>query len=73
MSATSHWEAARTSHNVQTASCRQPTSLMLEQDWKQHRTGHQTVNRGCVCSEGGAPDDGHNSARNMLSSVQVNK
>jgi hypothetical protein len=28
------------------------------------------VNRGCVCIEGKAPDDGHNSARNMLSSVQ---
>jgi hypothetical protein len=26
-----------------------------------------------VCSEGKAPDDGHNSARNMLSGVQVNK
>jgi hypothetical protein len=30
------------------------------------------VNRGCVCSEGKSPDDGHNSARNMLNSVQVN-
>jgi hypothetical protein len=49
------------------------TSLRPEQHWKQHRTGHHTVNRGCVCIEGKAPDDGHNSARNMLSSVQVNK
>jgi hypothetical protein len=40
--------------------------LRPEQDWKQHRTGHHTVNRGCVCSEGKASDDGHNSARNML-------
>jgi hypothetical protein len=48
-------------------------SLIPEQDWKQHRTGHHTVNRSCMCSEGKAPDDGHNSARNMLSGVQVNK
>jgi hypothetical protein len=47
--------------------------VIPEQDWKQHRTGHHTVNRGCMCSEGKAPDDGHNSARNMLSGVQVNK
>jgi hypothetical protein len=44
-----------------------------EQDLKQHRTGHHTVNRGRVCSKGEAPDNGHNSVRNMLSSVQVNK
>jgi hypothetical protein len=53
--------------------CTLKTSLRPEQDWKQHRTGHHTVNRGCVCTEGKAPDDGHNSARNMLSIVQVNK
>jgi hypothetical protein len=28
------------------------------------------VNRGCVCSEGKAPDDGHNIARNLLSVSQ---
>jgi hypothetical protein len=49
------------------------TLLIPEQDWKQHQTGHDTVNRGRVCSEGKAPDDGHNSARNMLSGVQMNK
>jgi hypothetical protein len=49
------------------------SGLRPEQDWKQHWTGHHTVNRRCVCSEGKAPDDGHNSARNMLRSVQVNK
>jgi hypothetical protein len=26
-----------------------------------------------MCSEGKAPDDGHNSVRNMLSGLQVNK
>jgi hypothetical protein len=51
----------------------QKTSLRPEQDWKQHRTGHHTVNRVCVCSEGKAPDDGHNSARNMLKSFKVFK
>jgi hypothetical protein len=47
--------------------------LIPEQDWKQHRTGHHTVNRGCMCSEGKAPDDGYNSTRNVLSGVKVNK
>jgi hypothetical protein len=48
-------------------------SLIPEQDWKQHRTGHHTVNRGCVYSEVKAPDDGQNITRNILSGVQVNK
>jgi hypothetical protein len=46
---------------------------MPEQDWKQQRTGHHTMNKGRVCSEGEAPDDGHNNARIMLSGTQVNK
>jgi hypothetical protein len=47
--------------------------LMPQQDWKQHRKGHHTMNIGRVCSEGEALNDGYNSARNMLSGTQVNK
>jgi hypothetical protein len=55
-------------HQIKTA---QDNSSHLVQ--QQHRTGHHTVNRGRVCSEEEAPDDGHNSTRNMLSGTQVNE
>jgi hypothetical protein len=37
--------------------------------WGAMKQGHCCI----LCSEGKAPDNGHNSARNMLSGVQVNK